>query len=67
VEQWGDTTVFNDLRFGEMRGWEDPKARFVFHYFLTNPGGNELVVQRGRFAGWGRHTLGAMVRRIKGN
>src|SRR6185437_2648202 len=30
VEEWGDTTVFNDLRFGEMKGWEDPKARFVF-------------------------------------
>lgn len=67
VEKWGDTTVFNDLRFGEMKGWEDPKARFVFHYFLSFPQGNEVVVQRGRFSGWDWHTVGAMIRRIRGN
>jgi len=67
VEQWGDTTVFDDLRFGEMRGWEDPKARFVFHYFLQYPTGNKIVVQRGRFAGWNWHTCKAMIRRIRGN
>jgi inner membrane protein len=67
VEQWGDTTVFNDLRFGEMRGWDDPKARFVFHYFLEYPYGNKVLIQRGRFAGWNRHTISALIRRIKGN
>jgi len=67
VERWGDTTVFNDLRFGEMKGWEDPTARFVFHYFLHYPYGNRVVVQRGRFAGWDRHTLRVFVRRIRGN
>ncbi|HWB91011.1 MAG TPA: metal-dependent hydrolase [Puia sp.] len=67
VEKWGDTTVFNDLRFGEMRGWDDPKARFVFHYYLQYPQANEIVVQRGRFAGWNWHTVRAMVRRIEGN
>ena len=67
VEQWGDTTVFNDLRFGEMRGWEDPKARFVFHYFLEYPEGNKIVVQRGRFNGWNWHTCQVMMRRIRGN
>ena len=67
VERWGDTTVFNDLRFGEMRGWEDPKARFVFHYFLEYPYGNKVLIQRGRFAGWNRHSVMALIRRIKGN
>lgn len=67
VERWGDTTVFNDLRFGEMRGWEDPKARFVFHYFLEYPAGNKVVVQRGRFAGWDWHACSVMMRRIRGN
>jgi len=67
IEQWGDTTVFNDMRFGEMKGWEDPKARFVFHYFLQYPGGNSVVVQRGRFWGWNRHTLSVFIRRIRGN
>lgn len=67
VEKWGDTTVFNDLRFGEMKGWEDPKARFVFHYFLEYPDNNKIVVQRGRFAGWSWHTARVMIRRIRGN
>jgi inner membrane protein len=67
VEKWGDTLVFNDLRFGEMKGWEDPKARFVFHYFLQYPRRNKLVVQRGRFAGWDLHTVRAMIRRIRGD
>jgi inner membrane protein len=67
LEQWGDTLVFNDLRFGEMRGWADPKARFVFHYFLGYPGDNGVVVQRGRMDGWNRRTIRIFLRRIKGN
>lgn len=67
VEQWGDTLVFNDLRFGEMRGWADPKARFVFHYFLKDSADNGVVVQRGRWSGWNRETIRVFVRRIKGN
>ena len=67
VEEWGDTVVFNDLRFGEMKGWEDPKARFVFHYYLQRPGENGVVIQRGRFAGWDRRTFRIFIRRIRGN
>jgi inner membrane protein len=67
VERWRDTLIFNDLRFGEMRGWEDPQARFVFHYFLRRPDDNKVIVQRGRFAGWNEKTFRAFVRRIKGN
>jgi inner membrane protein len=67
VERWNDTLVFNVLRFGQMIGWQEPKAHFAFHYFL-NPGyNNELVVQRGRFEGWNRQTLNFMYRRIKGS
>jgi inner membrane protein len=67
VEHWGDTLVFNDLRFGEIRGWADPKARFVFHYFLQWPGHNAVVVQRGRMSGWNRRTVRVFWRRIWGN
>jgi inner membrane protein len=52
VETWGDTLVFNDLRFGQMLGWQNPHGQFVFHYYLSHPKDNELVVQRGRFQGW---------------
>jgi len=67
VENWGDTLVFNDLRFGQIIGWHDPKERFVFHYFLQRPDANMLVVQRGRFAKWNWETTRSLIRRIRGN
>lgn len=66
VEQWHDTLVFNDLRFGQVAGWHDPRGKFAFHYYLIPPGNNELVVQRGRFSGWNRETARAFWRRMMG-
>lgn len=67
VEKWNDTLVFNDLRFGQIQGWQSPREKFVFHYFLQHPGDNTLVVQRGRFEGWNAATLKFLWHRIKGN
>lgn len=67
VEKWNDTLVFNDLRFGQMMGWQDPKGRFVFHYFLKDSADNKLVVQRGRFEGWNKEAFNSLIKRIKGN
>ena len=67
AEQWKDTLVFNDLRFGQMRGWENGQARFVFHYYLQRPGDNEVILQRGRFAGWNRETIRVFIRKIRGD
>jgi inner membrane protein len=66
IEHWHDTIVFNDLRFGQMIGWKDPKARFAFHYFLQYPDKNDLVVQRGRFANWDREAVKTLWKRIRG-
>ena len=67
IEKYNDTLVFNDLRFGQIIGWQDPKEKFAFHYFLTHPGDNRLVVQRGRFAKWNWEVVKSMWERIKGN
>lgn len=67
VEKWGDTLVFNDLRFGQVIGWQNAGGKFVFHYYLQRPGDNKLVVQRGRFEGWNRQTGLSLLRKIKGN
>jgi inner membrane protein len=67
VEQWKGGLVFNDMRFGQMKGWEDARAHFVFHYFLERPADNAVIVQRGRFAGWDGATFRAFIRRIRGN
>src|SRR6478735_8207124 len=67
AENWGDTLVFNDLRFGQIIGWQQPKEHFVFHYFLQHPDENKLVVQRGRFAKWDWDRFNFFVKRIRGN
>lgn len=59
--------VFNDLRFGQISGWQDPHATFAFHYYLTDTGDNATVIQRGRLAGWNRNSIAALLKRIKGN
>lgn len=67
VEKAENTLMFNDLRFGQMVGWYNPRAGFVFHYYLQRPYSNNMVVQRGRFANWNKEVLAAMWKRIKGN
>ena len=67
VEKWNDTLVFNDLRFGQVIGWQNPGGQFVFHYFLQQPNDNKLVVQRGRFEGWNWQTFKSLLKRIGGN
>ncbi len=67
VEKWNDTLVFNDLRFGQIIGWQKPREKFVFHYFLQHPNDNKLVVQRGRFAQWDWDVFVHLIKRIYGN
>lgn len=62
-----DTLIFNDLRFGQMIGWKDPGAPFVFYYYLKHPIDNKFLVQRGRFARWDWAAVNALIQRIKGN
>lgn len=64
AEIWGDTLVFNDLRFGQMIGWQDPRQNFVFHYFLRHDADNTLVVQRGRFKFWDKKVVANFFKRI---
>lgn len=67
LEAVDNSIVFNDLRFGQISGWQNPQATFAFHYYLTDTGDNTTVIQRGRLAGWNRNSIAALVKRIKGN
>lgn len=67
VENYNDTLVFNDLRFGQIIGWQNPNEKFAFHYYLQHPNDNGLVVQRGRFAKWNWDVVQNYFVRIKGN
>ena len=66
VGQSGHGLVFNVLRFGQMQGWRNPAAPFVFHYYLQDPDANRLVLQRGRFAGWNVESAKWFLLRIRG-
>ena len=61
-----DSLVFNDLRFGEILGWEQEHPQPVFYYYLQYPGSNKLIVQRGRFAGWDKAAIKRFIWRIGG-
>jgi inner membrane protein len=67
VEKFADTLLFNDLRFGQVLGWQNPKREFVFHYYLQHAANSKLMIQRGRFVGWNWQTIKTFVVRIKGN
>ena len=67
VEKYKDTLVFNDLRFGQEIGWFNPRGRFAFHYYLSYPTENTLVVQRGRFAKWDWKVVKSLWRRMWGD
>jgi len=67
VEKWSDTLVFNDLRFGQIIGWDDPKARFVFHYYLEPQTHDPAFMQKGRIEGWNRQVLRKYWKRVLGN
>ena len=64
AEQYNDTLIFNDLRFGQITGWTDSNARFAFYYFVNYPKENDLVIQRGRFKNWNSRTLGSLWSRM---
>lgn len=64
VEKWNDTLVLNDLRFGQILGWQNNKGKFVFHYYLLHPNENKLVVQRGRFEGWNYQSIQQLIKKI---
>lgn len=67
IEQHADTILFNDLRFGQIVGWQNPSERFAFYYYLNPQLDNSLAVQRGRFAKWDRQSFRSFLNRIKGN
>jgi len=66
IEAKRDTLLFNDLRFGQMVGWQEPRAGFVFHYYLHPNLDNHLVLQRGRFAHWDWAATKSLLERIRG-
>lgn len=58
--------VINDLRFGEIQGWNGGCGQFIFYYYFDNDDDNKAIVQRGRMMGWNRQSLQLFWRKIIG-
>ena len=67
LEKHADTILLNDLRFGQVIGWQNPAESFAFYFYLQPAIDNTLVVQRGRFAKWNKQSFHSLLTRIKGN
>ena len=54
IEKSNNQLILNDLRFGQIAGWQNNSNSFVFHFDLIHKDQNELLIQRGRFSGWNK-------------
>jgi|SRR6185436_9954476 len=66
IEQINDTLIFDDLRFGQVGGWTNGNAPFVFQYKLAKNYNNDIVIQKGRMKASGGKALREMIERIRG-
>jgi inner membrane protein len=57
---------FNDIRFGQLGGWQDSLAPFAFSYKLDKNGDEEQALNRGRLKGSFGKNLAELWQRIKG-
>lgn len=57
----------NDMRFGQIGGWGESDAPFVFSIPLTNENIDEVNIQRGRMKASTGEALSSLWNRIKGN
>jgi len=66
LEKSNDVVVFSDLRMGQLGGWADPEAPFVFRYFLKERPNNSLMIQQGRMKAMQDGAFESLWNRIKG-
>ena len=57
---------FNDIRFGQMGGWDKPDSSFVFSFKLNNIEGNSRALNRTKFKKSFSDVFASLVNRIKG-
>lgn len=57
---------FHDLRFGQVGGWHNPEAAFVFSYHITKDKDHSANINRGRFDAVTGDEFKLLIQRIKG-
>jgi inner membrane protein len=63
----GIPLVFNDLRFGQVIGWYDPREKFAFIIILIIPAKTRWWFNGAGFAKWDTKVLWALWKWIRGD
>ncbi len=66
IEKMNDTICFNDIRFGQVGGWDKPDSSFVFSFKLNKNADNSTALNRGKFKESYSEALSSLINRIKG-
>ena len=66
LSQINNKPYLNVLRFEQVQGWQIKNAPFAFSYPLLSGDSNAEILQKGRLAGWNKHTLKLYIERIAG-
>ncbi len=62
-----EVVYFNDIRFGQIGGWDKPTDEFVFSFKLKKDADNSTALDRNKFKGSYTDAISSLVNRIKGN
>lgn len=57
---------FNDIRFGQMGGWDKPDSSFVFSYRLNKNADNSMALNRKKFKTSFSESFSSLIKRIQG-
>lgn len=66
ISKQNDAMYFNVLRFGQIQGWQTKDAPFALSYPLGTTASKNMIVQKGRFAGWNAASIKLYFERIAG-
>ena len=66
MSQHDSLIFFNDIRFGQLGGWNGPDSSFVFSFKLNKNSNNSAALSRTKFKTSFSDALSSLVTRIKG-
>jgi inner membrane protein len=66
MSQHDSSIYFNDIRFGQMGGWNGPDSAFVFSFQLNKNADNSTALDRGKFETTFSEAISSLITRIKG-
>ncbi len=66
ISQDDSSVYFNDIRFGQMAGWDNSDASFPFSYAMNKSADNSMALNRGKFKVPLSGVFSSLVKRIKG-